>query len=371
MSGGVDSSVAAYILQQRGYDVTGVYMKNWDPRDDGARCSVDDDQADAEFVCRKLGIPFKTVDFVKSYWHNVFSPMLEEYQKGSTPNPDVMCNRFIKFGKFHRYAVERMGADAVATGHYARLRALPGAGVELYRGVDPVKDQSLFLSQVDDKALRQALFPLGDMTKVQVKQLAQKIGLHRVVSKKESMGICFIGKQDFQSFVSKYIEPQQGTFEDIETGKVLGLHSGVHCWTPGQRCHMGGLKQAYYVAHLCPETQRILVAAGRNHPSLYWRSMRTGQPHWIGRPPLVRGGNEVETLFRSQHKDEPVPCSVTWEDTGYLKITLNQHRRAITTGQFAVLYGKDGRCFGSAKIAELGPSLYEEQLKSRLKSAYS
>uniref|UniRef100_A0A131XYF6 tRNA-5-taurinomethyluridine 2-sulfurtransferase n=1 Tax=Ixodes ricinus TaxID=34613 RepID=A0A131XYF6_IXORI len=365
MSGGVDSSVAAFLLRKSGYDVTGVFMRNWDPHDADSRCDLDADETDAKWVCDTLGIPFTTVDFVKPYWHNVFSPMLQEYQDGLTPNPDIMCNRVIKFGAFHRHAVERFGADAVATGHYARIRNLPDGSVELLRGVDPVKDQSFFLSQVGQAALQRTLFPLGEATKGQVKALARSLGLHRVADKKESMGMCFIGKQDFQSFVEKYVEPKRGAFVDIETGKVVGGHSGVHAWTLGQRCRLGGLRSAYFVARLCPITQRIVVAPGRDHSALHWRELRTGAPHWI-RLPLVGGAGppSVRCLFKSQHLDPPVPCTVAEGPDGGLAVSLDRHKRAISPGQFAVFYGEDSQCFGSAKITELGPSLYEEQLSS-------
>lgn len=363
MSGGVDSSVAAFLLRKSGHDVTGVFMRNWDPHDADSRCDLDADETDAKWVCDTLGIPFATVDFIKPYWHNVFSPMLQEYQDGFTPNPDIMCNRVIKFGAFHRHATERFGADAVATGHYARIRNLPDGSVELLRGMDPVKDQSFFLSQVGQAALQRTLFPLGEATKGQVKAMARSLGLHRVANKKESMGMCFIGKQDFQSFIEKYVEPKRGTFVDIETGKVVGSHSGVHAWTLGQRCHLGGLRSAYFVARLCPITQQILVAPGRDHPALHWREVRTRMPHWI-RLPLVGGAgpSSARCLFKSQHRDPPVPCTVAEGSDGGLTVSLDRHKRAISPGQFAVFYGEDGQCFGSAKITELGPSLYEERL---------
>lgn len=365
MSGGVDSSVAAFLLRKAGYNVTGVFMRNWDPRDTDSRCDLDADEADAKWVCDKLDIPFRTVDFVKSYWHNVFSPMLQEYQDGLTPNPDIMCNRLIKFGAFHQHATERLGADAVATGHYARIRSLPDGSVELVRGVDPVKDQSFFLSQVAQAALQRTLFPLGEITKGQVKAMALSLGLHRVVNKKESMGMCFIGKQDFQSFVGKYVEPKQGMFVDIETGELVGTHRGVHCWTVGQRCHLGGLRSAYFVARICPTTQQILVAPGTDHPALYWQEVRTGPPHWIGLPPVGGAGPpSVRCFFKSQHREPPVPCTVAEGPGRALTVTLDRHKRAISPGQFAVFYGEDGQCFGSAKITELGPSLYEERLSS-------
>lgn len=375
MSGGVDSSVAAYLLKKRGYNVTGVFMRNWDSRDAGERCVLDAEESDAQFVCDHLGIPMKTVDFVKPYWHSVFSTMLEEYQRGWTPNPDVLCNRAIKFGVFHEYATERLGADLVATGHYARLRTLPDRRVQLVRGVDGVKDQSFFLAQVKQQALQRSLFPVGDLEKAAVKQIASSIGLHRIVAKKESMGLCFIGKRDFRSFVEEYLEPREGSFIDMDTGRVVGTHSGVHSWTVGQRCHIAGVPSAYYVARLCPRTQRITVVAGRDHPALYWRTLYTDTPHWICQgPPLWKAtapGEKpaVRCLFKTQHRNGLAWCTARVEDStagpqrprGGMTVTLDEHHRAIAVGQFVVLYGEDGECYGSAKILGLGPSLHEER----------
>ncbi|XP_075560170.1 mitochondrial tRNA-specific 2-thiouridylase 1 isoform X2 [Dermacentor variabilis] len=378
MSGGVDSSVAAYLLKKKGYDVIGVFMRNWDSRDAGERCVLDEEESDAQFVCDHLEIPMKTVDFVKPYWHSVFSTMLDEYQKGWTPNPDVLCNRAIKFGVFHEYATQRLGADMVATGHYARLQPLPDGRVQLMRGIDGDKDQSFFLAQVKQEALQRSLFPLGDLEKATVKQVATSIGLHRIATKKESMGLCFIGKRDFRAFVEQYLESRPGNFVDMETGDVVGTHTGVHSWTIGQRCHIGGYRSAYYVARLCPHTQCISVVLGQHHPALYWRTLYTNVPHWICREPhwQITAGNAAATLrclFRTQHRNAlawctAVPSGSVMETTGFstlpaggLRVTLDNHHRAIAVGQFIVLYSKDGECYGSAKILGLGPSLYEEQ----------
>ncbi|XP_037499008.1 mitochondrial tRNA-specific 2-thiouridylase 1 [Rhipicephalus sanguineus] len=378
MSGGVDSSVAAYLLKKKGYDVVGVFMRNWDSRDAGERCVLDAEESDAQFVCDHLKIPMKTVDFVKTYWHSVFSTMLDEYQMGWTPNPDMLCNRAVKFGVFHEYATRRLGADLVATGHYARLHPLPDGRVRLMQGVDAVKDQSFFLAQVKQEALQRSLFPLGDLEKATVKQIAENIGLHKIATKKESMGLCFIGKRDFRAFVEQYLEPRPGSFVDMETGKVVGTHTGVHSWTVGQRCNIGGCPVAYYVARLCHRTQRISVVPGQHHPALYWRTLYTDKPHWICRkPPLQVTGDAAPTLrclFRTQHRNSLAWCvavlngdtkaatgAAEWPHIGGLKVTLDDHHRAIAIGQFIVLYGEDGECYGSAKILGLGPSHYDEQ----------
>ncbi|KAL1462053.1 hypothetical protein MTO96_027321 [Rhipicephalus appendiculatus] len=267
-------------------------MRNWDSRDAGERCVLDAEESDVQFVCDHLEIPMKTVDFVKTYWHNVFSTMLDEYQKGWTPNPDMLCNRTVKFGVFHEYATRRLGADLVATGHYARLHPLPDGRVRLMQGIDDEKDQSFFLAQVKQEALQRSLFPLGDLEKATVKQIATDIGLHKIATKKESMGLCFIGKRDFRAFVEQYLEPRPGSFVDMETGKIVGTHTGVHSWTVGQRCHIGGCPVAYYVAWLCPRTQCISVVPGQHHPALYWRTLYTDKPHWVcGEPPWQMTGD--------------------------------------------------------------------------------
>ncbi|KAH9364181.1 hypothetical protein HPB48_000589 [Haemaphysalis longicornis] len=375
VSGGVDSSVAAYLLKKRGYNVTGVFMRNWDSRDAGERCVLDAEESDAQFVCDHLGIPMKTVDFVKPYWHSVFTTMLEEYQRGWTPNPDVLCNRAIKFGVFHKYATERLGADFVATGHYARLRTLPDGRVQLVRGVDGVKDQSFFLAQVEQRALQRSLFPVGDLAKATVKEIASSIGLGKIAAKKESMGLCFIGKRDFRSFVEQYLEPREGSFVDMDTGKVVGTHSGVHSWTVGQRCHIGGVPSAYYVARLCPRTQQITVRDNITQPFTGARCtpmLRTGsaRAHLFRASAVPDKPPAVRCLFKTQHRNGLAWCTVECPEAsragperlcGGLTVTLDEYHRAIAIGQFVVLYGEDGECYGSAKILGLGPSLHEEQ----------
>uniref|UniRef100_A0A8D1DCV8 Mitochondrial tRNA-specific 2-thiouridylase 1 n=1 Tax=Sus scrofa TaxID=9823 RepID=A0A8D1DCV8_PIG len=248
LSGGVDSAVAALLLRRRGYQVTGVFMKNWDLLDERGVCAADKDCEDAYRVCQILDLPFRQVSYVKEYWHDVFSDFLNEYEKGRTPNPDIICNKHIKFSCFFNYAVDNLGADAVATGHYARtsqedeevfrqkhIRRPEGlfrnrfevrSAVKLLQAADSFKDQTFFLSQVSQDALRRTLFPLGGLTKAFVKKIAAENRLHHVLQKKESMGICFVGKRNFEDFILQYLQPRPGKFISIEDNKVLGTHKG-------------------------------------------------------------------------------------------------------------------------------------------------
>ncbi|XP_030671209.1 mitochondrial tRNA-specific 2-thiouridylase 1 isoform X4 [Nomascus leucogenys] len=248
VSGGVDSAVAALLLRRRGYQVTGVFMKNWDSLDEHGVCTADKDCEDAYRVCQILDIPFHQVSYVKEYWNDVFSDFLNEYEKGRTPNPDIVCNKHIKFSCFFHYAVDNLGADAIATGHYARtsledeevfqqkhIKKPEGLfrnrfevrnAVKLLQAADSFKDQTFFLSQVSQDALRRTIFPLGGLTKAFVKKIAAENRLHHVLQKKESMGMCFIGKRNFEHFLLQYLQPRPGHFISIEDNKVLGTHKG-------------------------------------------------------------------------------------------------------------------------------------------------
>ncbi|XP_058596972.1 mitochondrial tRNA-specific 2-thiouridylase 1 isoform X3 [Neofelis nebulosa] len=255
LSGGVDSAVAALLLRRRGYQVTGVFMKNWDSLDEHGVCTADRDCEDAYRVCQILDIPFHQVSYVKEYWNDVFSDFLSEYEKGRTPNPDIVCNKHIKFSCFFHYAVDNLGADAVATGHYARtsledeevfqqkhIKRPEGLfrnrfevrnAVKLLQAADSFKDQTFFLSQVSQDALRRTLFPLGGLTKHFVKKIAAENRLHHVLQKKESMGICFVGKRNFENFILQYLQPRPGKFISIEDNRVLGTHKGAPDRPPG------------------------------------------------------------------------------------------------------------------------------------------
>ncbi|KFM58718.1 hypothetical protein X975_14961, partial [Stegodyphus mimosarum] len=280
---------------------------------------------------------------------------------GFTPNPDILCNKKIKFDAFLKYAVQHFEADAIATGHYARIVPFSGnphRGFQLLKGVDKQKDQTFFLSQIPKTALQKCMFPLGEMTKSTVKNIAAAAGFHRIVRKRESVGICFIGRRNFQSFIDDYIEPRVGNFINVENGQIVGQHKGVHCWTVGQRCLLPGQSNAFYVAERDPVSQKILVAPGRMHPALFHQTVVTETPYWINEPPVVlERGESFECDFRFQHREPVVQCLLYKDKVGCLQIFLKNPLRALTPGQYAVFYDGD-ICLGSAKILLQGPSLY-------------
>ncbi|XP_075711177.1 mitochondrial tRNA-specific 2-thiouridylase 1 isoform X1 [Rhinoderma darwinii] len=392
MSGGVDSAVAGLLLRRRGYQVTGVFMNNWDVVDEHGVCTAEKDCEDAYRVCQKLDIPFHQVSYVKEYWNEVFSYFLSEYEKGRTPNPDVLCNKHIKFNHFLNYAVDNLGADAIATGHYARtsledeevfqhqyLKSSPTLfrnrfeirnDVKLLQAADHFKDQTFFLSQVSQYALRKTLFPLGGLTKDFVKKMAAEAGFHHVLKRKESMGICFIGERNFEKFIMEYLEPQPGNFVSIEDGKILGTHQGWFLFTLGQRSRIGGLRDAWFVVDKDVATGDIFVAPCTDHPALFRDLLRTDRMHWISEEPpaeLVKN-KMMECHFRFQHQMALVPCVLTLNQDGTVWATLVKPIRALTPGQFAVFY-KGEECLGSGKIVRLGPSLYTLQMgQDRMKS---
>ncbi|XP_074128203.1 mitochondrial tRNA-specific 2-thiouridylase 1 isoform X1 [Sminthopsis crassicaudata] len=385
VSGGVDSAVAALLLRRRGYEVTGVFMRNWDSLDERGACSADRDCEDAARTCGVLGIPFRQVSFVKEYWHDVFTDFLSEYEKGRTPNPDVLCNKHIKFRAFFRYAVEQLGAEAMATGHYARTsledddvfaqKYVPRPRglfrnrfevrnpVKLLQGADTAKDQTFFLSQVSQEALSRTIFPLGGLTKDFVKKIAAENGLRHVLQRKESMGICFIGKRHLESFLLQYLRPRPGNFVSIEDHKVLGTHQGCFLFTLGQGAKIGGLRDPWYVVEKDLGSGDVLVAPGPDHPALYREVLRTGRVHWIAEEPPARLVHDkmMECHVRWRHQMALAPCVLTLNQDGSVWVTAVKPMKALATGQFAVFY-KGDECLGSGKIMRLGPSAYTLQL---------
>ncbi|XP_034090261.1 mitochondrial tRNA-specific 2-thiouridylase 1 [Gymnodraco acuticeps] len=384
MSGGVDSSVAALLLKRRGYSVTGVFMKNWDSLDESGVCNTETDCEDAYRVCQSLDIPFHQVSYIKEYWHEVFSKLLKDYEKGRTPNPDILCNKHIKFNHFHKYAIDTLGADAMATGHYARTsqeddevfeqkttapqttlfrdRFEIRNPVRMYQAADLFKDQTFFLSQISQDALRQTMFPLAGLTKDFVKKIAAEAGFHHVLKKKESMGICFIGERNFESFILEYLEPKPGNLVSLEDGAVMGTHKGWFTMTLGQRAKIGGQKDPFFVVDKDITTGDVFVAPTTNHPALFRDMMRTDRFHWVTvEPPaeLVKT-QMMECRFRFIHQMPLIPCTVTLNMNGSVWISLSRPVRALTPGQFAVLY-KGDECLGSGKIMQLGPSEFTLQ----------
>uniref|UniRef100_A0A673C752 Mitochondrial tRNA-specific 2-thiouridylase 1 n=1 Tax=Sphaeramia orbicularis TaxID=375764 RepID=A0A673C752_9TELE len=375
MSGGVDSSVAALLLKRRGYSVTGVFMKNWDSLDESGVCTTEKDCEDAHRVCRALDIPFHQLSYVKEYWHDVFSNLLREYEKGRTPNPDILCNKHIKFNHFHKYAINTLGADAMATGHYARTsqedeevfqqtHATPSTTlfrdrfeirnpVRLHKGADLLKDQTFFLSQISQNALRQTMFPLAGLTKDFVKKIAAEAGFHHVLKKKESMGICFIGERNFENFILEVRD---------EISAISSVHSGWFTLTLGQRARIGGQKDPWFVVDKDIGTGNVFVAPTTNHPALFRDTIRTDRFHWVTMdpPPELAKTQMLECHFRFIHQMPLTPCTVTLNMDGSVWISLSEPVRALTPGQFAVLY-KGDECLGSGKIIQLGPSQYTLQ----------
>ncbi|XP_023487105.1 mitochondrial tRNA-specific 2-thiouridylase 1 isoform X3 [Equus przewalskii] len=374
LSGGVDSAVAALLLRRRGYQVTGVFMKNWDSLDEHGVCTADKDCEDAYRVCQILDIPFHQVSYVKEYWNDVFSDFLNEYEKGRTPNPDIVCNKHIKFSCFFRYALDNLGADAVATGHYARTsleddevfqqkhvkrpeglfrnRFEVRNAVKLLQAADSFKDQTFFLSQVSQDALRRTLFPLGGLTKDFVKKIAAENRLHHVLQKKESMGICFVGKRNFENFILQYLQPRPGKFISIEDNKVLGTHKEPTVFV--RRGRAGEVVQSSN-------------DDGASLPFLFTLlGLAQGPPD---RPPgSVQGpaADQPRALDRGGATRHPVPCVLTLNQDGTVWVTAVKPVRALTLGQFAVFY-KGDECLGSGKILRLGPSAHTLQ-KGKSKS---
>lgn len=333
MSGGVDSSVTASLLVEQGYEVTGVYMKNWTQDLPGMRCPWADDLADAKRVAVQLGIDFKVFDFEKEYRQKVVDYMIDEYKSGRTPNPDIMCNQEVKFKLFLETALED-GADMIATGHYARTE-----NGRLLRAVDENKDQTYFLYRVTGDALRKTLFPLGGYTKDQVREMAHDRGLW-TASKKESMGVCFVGNVGMREFLSQYVETQPGNIIDKATGRIVGMHDGAIFYTLGQRHGLdigGGLP--YYVVDKNIDRNEVYVATNINDQQLWADSIKLHSLHWINDAP------ETASLkARIRHRAKLVVA--TLEDS---VVRLADPERAVTAGQSVVLYDGDV-CLGGGIV---------------------
>jgi len=352
VSGGVDSSVAALLLRDRGCEVTGLFMQNW--ADDGSGdCRAEDDRRDAVAVCGKLGLPIRFRDFSREYWDGVFRHFIEEYAAGRTPNPDVLCNREIKFKHFLDAAHE-LGAEAIATGHYARVDRVDGGPARgkhrLLRAKDRGKDQSYFLHQLGQEQLAATRFPLGELHKDEVRRIASEHGL-QTAEKKDSTGICFIGERDFREFLSRYLPAKPG---DIRTpdGLRIGEHPGVFYFTLGQRegLAVGGVRgrpQApWFVVGKDIERNVLYVDQGHDSPWLQSHSLRSEPAHWIaGRPPSTRFSCTAQTRYRQP--DEA--CDVEVLDDGSLRISFARPQRAVTPGQSLVLYEGE-TCLGGAVI---------------------
>ncbi|MCL2094961.1 tRNA 2-thiouridine(34) synthase MnmA [Candidatus Saccharibacteria bacterium] len=338
MSGGVDSSVSALLLKEQGYHVVGVYMKNWSKSLPGAKCPWAEDLADSKRVATHLGLDFHVFDFEKPYFDRVVTYMIDEYQKGHTPNPDIWCNQEIKFNLFLDTCLAH-GADLIATGHYAKTE-----DGRLYRAKDDKKDQTYFLSRVTAGALQKTLFPLGDLTKSEVKALAKKHGLH-VAQKPESMGICFIGEVGIREFLSQYITAEPGDVIDQETNVKIGTHDGAVFYTIGQRHGFHASSNLpYYVVKKDIKNNRIVVSQNLASPTLWYKSIELRDLHWID-DTTDQTGQPTELQARIRHQAPLIPATLT--DT---TLTFTTEQRGLAQGQTIAFYN-DGQCLGSGIIS--------------------
>jgi tRNA-uridine 2-sulfurtransferase len=351
MSGGVDSSVAAWLLKQQGYDVVGLYMKNWEDDDDDEYCSSRQDWLDAASAADVIGIDIEAVNFAAEYRERVFAEFLREYSAGRTPNPDVLCNAEIKFKAFLGYALA-LGAQRIATGHYARIRAVDGQH-QLLRAVDGTKDQSYFLHRLSQHQLTRTRFPLGEMRKTEVRALARKIGLSNA-AKRDSTGICFIGERPFRAFLSRYLPTKPGAIRAPD-GRVLGEHVGLSFYTLGQRKGIGvggrqdGTGEPWFVAGKDVPTNTLWVVQGHDHPWLLTDRLLATSPAWVGSAPRV--GRRLSAKTRYRQAD--ARCAVRAADEQRLELQFDEPQWAVTPGQSAVLYDGDV-CLGGAIIEETG-----------------
>ena len=349
MSGGVDSSVTALVLLEQGYDVTGLFMKNWDEDDGTEYCTAMQDLADAQQVADKLGIELKTVNFAAEYWDEVFEVFLSEFQAGRTPNPDILCNKHVKFKAFLNYAIEDLGVEKIATGHYARVGETNGA-YQLLKGLDPNKEQSYFLYTLGQHALSKTLFPIGHLHKPEIRELAKKAGFdnHR---KKDSTGICFIGERKFREFLQRYLPTQAGEMRTPE-GQLIGKHHGLMYYTLGQRqgLGIGGVKNApdepWYVLDKDLENNVLIVGQGHYHPLMLHNSLIASQLDWCSDKPLTK---PLRCAAKTRYRQPDQECLVTPLDDGRYQVVFDEQQRAITPGQSVVFYSGEV-CLGGGII---------------------
>ena len=344
MSGGVDSSVAAAKLLEAGNNVTGLFMKNWEEDDDEEYCSAAEDLADAEEVCKLLGIKLKTINFSHEYWNRVFQLFLEEYRNGRTPNPDVVCNKEIKFKEFLNWAIH-LGADFIATGHYARIEK-HNRYYMIKKGRDSNKDQSYFLHTLDQEALRHASFPIGEMQKDEVRKQAREMSLP-THDKKDSTGICFIGERRFSDFLGRFLPAQSGPIKSLE-GETIGEHNGACYYTIGQRqgLGIGGDGEAWYVVEKDVKRNIVYVVQGHDHAALLKKVVLAEQLHWVtGLPPILPANCKAKTRYRQDEQD----CVISMIGINYTRIEFDIPQWAITPGQSIVFYHGDV-CIGGGVI---------------------
>ncbi|MGJ9382895.1 tRNA 2-thiouridine(34) synthase MnmA [Salipaludibacillus sp. CF4.18] len=348
MSGGVDSSVTAHLLKEEGYQVIGIFMKNWDDTDENGICTATEDYDDVIRVCNQLDIPYYAVNFEKEYWDKVFTYFLEEYKAGRTPNPDVMCNKEIKFKAFLDHAMS-LGADYVATGHYAQVKRTDEGKVELLRGQDRNKDQTYFLNALSQEQLQHVMFPIGEIEKPRVREIAHEAEL-ATASKKDSTGICFIGERNFKEFLSQYLPAQPGDMKTMD-GEVKGQHDGLMYYTLGQRqgLGIGGAGEPWFVVGKDLETNTLLVGQGYHHDALYSNGLIADGLNWVsGEVPeeIIR----CTAKFRYRQEDHGV--EVIPLNNGRVKVLFDEAERAVTPGQSVVFYQGEV-CLGGGTIDEI------------------
>jgi len=367
MSGGVDSSVSAFLLQQQGYQVEGLFMKNWEEDDTDEYCAASEDLKDAQAICDKLAIKLHTINFATEYWDNVFEYFLAEYKAGRTPNPDIMCNKEIKFKAFLEFACEDLGADYIATGHYVQ-RELRSSNLadnsskandsnnkawKMIRGLDNNKDQSYFLYTLNEQQLSRTLFPVGHIEKPEVRAIAEKAGLV-THNKKDSTGICFIGERKFKDFLGKYLPAQPGIIESAE-GDAIGHHDGLMYHTLGQRkgLRIGGLSNAgeepWYVVEKNLLRNVLIVGQGHNHPRLFSKGLIANQLHWVDRNHLTQA---ITCTVKTRYRQEDVACTVKPMANEEYEIIFDEQQSSVTPGQSVVFYQGDV-CLGGGIINTL------------------
>ena len=347
MSGGVDSSVAAYLLKEQGYDVIGIFMKNWDDTDEFGMCTATEDYEDVIKVCNQIGIPYYAVNFEKQYWDKVFTYFLEEYKAGRTPNPDVMCNKEIKFKAFLEHALA-LGADYLATGHYAQVEVRDGQ-TRMLRGRDNNKDQTYFLNQLNQEQLEKVMFPIGHLEKKKVREIALEQGL-ATATKKDSTGICFIGERNFKEFLSQYLPAQQGAMETMD-GKVMGQHDGLMYYTIGQRhgLGIGGSGDPWFVIGKDLDRNVLLVGQNINNDALFSTSLTATD---LSFTTTLEKPQSFKATAKFRYRQEDIGVFVELIDNNRVSVIFDEPVRAITPGQAVVFYQGD-ECLGGATIDEV------------------
>lgn len=357
MSGGVDSSVSALLLKKQGFRVIGMFMKNWEEQDENGVCQSSKEYEDVVSVCDQIGMPCYSVNFTKKYWDSVFNEFLKEFELGRTPNPDILCNREIKFKAMYEKALE-YGGDFLATGHYCQSTVLDGK-YQLAKGIDLTKDQSYFLYTIKSGILEKVLFPVGNMPKSEVRRIAKEHGL-ATSEKKDSTGICFIGERNFKQFLSQYLAITPGDFENLK-GEVVGRHDGVAYYTLGQRKGMGigGAGDAWYVVGKDTARNVVIVDQGSRHPALYCDELVATDLTWVSDSPPTAFPFHCRSKVRYRQPDQE--CCITQISDGKAHVTFSVPQRAVTPGQSIVFY-KNDICLGGGVIEQAGPSYHSRDL---------